>query len=70
MLTVKERCGTRFGELLCILDALAPADRIGHHSIARGNRIIFSVLAVHHSKAIWGEDALEFKYVPHSKLYD
>ncbi|KAI9068013.1 cytochrome P450 [Trametes sanguinea] len=29
--------------------------------IARGNRIIFSVLAVHHSKAIWGEDALEFK---------
>ncbi|OSD05893.1 cytochrome P450 [Trametes coccinea BRFM310] len=29
--------------------------------IAQGNRVIFSVLAVHHSKAIWGEDALEFK---------
>ncbi|CDO72747.1 hypothetical protein BN946_scf184990.g30 [Trametes cinnabarina] len=29
--------------------------------IAPGNRIITSFLAVHHSKAIWGEDALEFK---------
>ncbi|KAL7285787.1 hypothetical protein ACG7TL_000896 [Trametes sanguinea] len=29
--------------------------------ISAGNRVIMSILSVHHSKAIWGEDALEFK---------
>ncbi|KAI0360870.1 cytochrome P450 [Trametes cingulata] len=40
-------------------------DRYGrvHHGIkiAKGNRVIVPILAVHRSKAIWGEDALEFK---------
>ncbi|KAJ8482004.1 hypothetical protein ONZ51_g5636 [Trametes cubensis] len=29
--------------------------------IAKGNRAIFSILAVHHSTSIWGDDALEFR---------
>ncbi|KAI0651519.1 cytochrome P450 [Trametes meyenii] len=29
--------------------------------IAKGNRVIVSILALHHSTEIWGEDALEFR---------
>ncbi|KAI0373445.1 cytochrome P450 [Pilatotrama ljubarskyi] len=29
--------------------------------IAKGNKVVVPILAVHRSKAIWGEDALEFK---------
>ena len=38
-------------------------DGRAYSSITKGTRIILPILAVHRSKAIWGEDALEFKYV-------
>ncbi|KAI0360869.1 cytochrome P450 [Trametes cingulata] len=40
-------------------------DRFGnvHYGIkiAKGNRVVIPILAIHRSKMIWGEDALEFK---------
>lgn len=32
-------------------------------SIAKGNKVMLPILAANRSKEIWGEDALEFKYV-------
>ncbi|KAI8968082.1 cytochrome P450 [Trametes punicea] len=31
--------------------------------IAKGNRVMISIFELHHSKAIWGDDALEFRHV-------
>ena len=33
--------------------------------IAKGNRVIVPLLAINQSTALWGEDALEFRYAMH-----
>lgn len=38
-------------------------------SIAKGNKVMLPILAANRSKEIWGEDALEFKYVLRSRSY-
>lgn len=32
-------------------------------SIGKGDHIVIPILQINHSKALWGEDALEFKWV-------
>lgn len=33
------------------------------YRIAKGNKIIVPIMAMHRSRELWGDDAMEFKYV-------